>query len=465
MQKRIVDYTREEVDNMFGYDMFPSEFLITFNQERNEDLQYKEQVDKDIDGIVKFINEHNTKLREKADWYDRQVDMGDYNIPCFWYLYAVDGDCRYRLDDDLRVDAKRVKKYLDVLDYNFGNTVLHGDYTEQFIDMYATESPVGELACDRNVEEYPDYTSRYVLEIDDPIILTSLEPYRLKSSNLYWDMEYKKHRLDVWVAVTYYFFGLAHNHDTLEADVLNSVFGDFTVVHQGLGMYTAGYNVVNDEWDNSIMNILYSVWSFGSAWSITHTEKEVRRIMTESFKYVQDHINPEYGRQSIQDHARIWVNLIRWGLYNELTSHYNIHAPMYLNLRSYYFDDTRYDYCGGSIDMKWVSGTYQNSILYGEWGYKNKLYDSSLDMPETLDDTFTVYGDKWVTCKDRQQKFIDELMSCVLEDMGCKDGYIKHRHPVGMSDYEYNKLRHKEGYLQDAVETLQEVLADEFKGL
>ena len=115
MQKRIVDYTREEVDNMFGYDMFPSEFLITFNQERNEDLQYKEQVDKDIDGIVKFINEHNTKLREKADWYDRQVDMGDYNIPCFWYLYVVDGDCRYRLSD-LKVDAKRVKKYLDVLD-------------------------------------------------------------------------------------------------------------------------------------------------------------------------------------------------------------------------------------------------------------------------------------------------------------------------------------------------------------
>lgn len=461
MQKRIVDYTREEVDNMFGYDMFPSEFLITFNQERNEDLQYKEQVDKDIDGIVKFINEHTIKLRKKAD----KICMENGNMPRFWYSYRVGGyKYPYQVDHDLTaVDAKRVKKYLDVLDYNFGNTMLHDDYIEQFTDMYATESPVGELACDRNIEDYPDHISRYVLEIDDPIIQTSLEQYRLKSSNLYWDMEYKKHRLDVWIAVTYYFFGLAHNHDTLEEDVLNSVFGDFAVVHQGLGMYAAYYSVVNDEWDNAIMNILYSVWSFGSAWSITHTEKEVRRIMTESFKYVQDHINSAYGRQSIQDHARIWVNLIRWGLYNELTSHYNIHAPMYLNLRSYYFDSTRYDYCGGSIDMKWVSGTYQNSILYGEWGYKNKLYDSSLDMPETLDDTFTIYGDKWVTCKDRKQTLLDELLSCVLDDMGCKDS--KHIHPAGMSDYEYSKLRHKESYLQDTVETLEEVLEDEFKGL
>lgn len=458
MQKRIVDYTREELDNMFGYDTFPSEFLITFNQERNEDLQYKEQVDKDIDGIVKFIKEHITKLYKKAD----KICMEDHNMPSFWYYYRV-GGYTYRLHDDLRVDAKRVKKYLDVLDYNFGNTVLHDDYIKQFIDMYATESSVGELACDRNIEDYPDHISRYTLEVDDPIIRTSLEPYRLQASNLYWDEEYKKHRLDVWIAVTYYFFGLAHNHSTLEADILNSVFGDFAVVHQGLGMYAGRYNIVNDEWDNAIMNILYSVWSFGSAWSITHTEKEVRRIMTESFKYVQDHINVEYGRQSIRDHARIWVNLIRWGLYNELTAHYNIHAPMYLNLRSYYFDGTRYDYCGGSIDMKWVSGTYQNSILYGQWGYKNKLYDSSLDMPETLDDTFTVYGDKWVTCKDRKQIFIDNLLSCVLADMGRKD--IKHQHPVGMSDHEYNKLRHEEGCLQDAIETLGEVLEDEFEGL
>ena len=115
--------------------------------------------------------------------------------------------------------------------------------------------------------------------------------------------------------------------------------------------------------------------------------------------------------------------------------------------------------------MKWVSGTYQNSILYSEWGYKNKLYDSSLDMPETLEDTFTVYGDKWVTCKDRLQKFINEMLSYVLEDMECNDIYIQHKHPVGMSDYEYSKLRHKEGCLQDTVETFQEVLADEFKGL
>lgn len=459
MQKRIVDYTREELDNMFGYDTFPTEFLITFNQERNEDLQYTEQVDKDIDAIVKFINEHSTKLHKKAD----KVCMEDYNMPTFWYYYPVGGYRKFRLQDVLKADVKRVKKYLDVLDYNFGNTVLHDDYIEQFIDMYATESSVGELACDRNTEEYPDHISRYMIEVDDPIIRTSLEPYRLQASNLYWNEEYKKHRLDVWIAVTYYFFGLVHNHDTLEADILNSVFGDFVVVHQGLGMYAAGYSIVNDEWGNAIMNILYSVWSFGSAWSITHTEKEVRRIMTESFKYVQDHVNTEYGRQSIHDHARIWVNLIRWGLYNELTAHYNIHAPMYLNLRSYYFDGTRYDYCGGSIDMKWVSGTYQNSILYGQWGYKNKLYDSSLDMPETLDDTFTVYGDKWVTCKDRKQIFIDKLLSCVLADMVRKD--IKHQHPVGMSDYEYNKLRHEEGYLQDAIETLQEVLADEFKGL
>lgn len=463
MQKRIVDYTREEVDNMFGYDMFPSEFLITFNQERNEDLQYKEQVDKDIDGIVKFINEHSTKLSEKVRWYDDQVNVKNNDIPYFWVTYLAARD--YPYTGDLLANAERIKYYLNILDYNFGNPALHEEYIEQFIDMYATESPIGELACDRNAQTYLDHVDRYMLEVDDPIVRTSLEPYRLQASNLYWNQEYKKHRLDVWVAVTYYFFGLAHNHDTLEADVLNSVFGDFAIVHQGLGMYSSRCNVVNNEWDNAIMNILYSVWSFGSAWSITHTEKEVRRIMTESFKYVQDHINVEYGRQSIRDHARIWVNLIRWGLYNELSVDYNIHAPMYLNLRSYYFDGTRYDYCGGSVDMKWVSGTYQNSILYSEWGYKNKLYDSSLDMPETLDDTFTVYGDKWVTCKDRLQKFIDEMLSYVLEDMECNDAYIKHKHPVGMSDYEYSKLRHNEGCLQDTVETLQEVLADEFKGL
>lgn len=463
MKKRIVDYTREEIDNMFGYDMFPSEFLSTFNQERNEDLQYKEQVDKDIDGIVKFINEHSIKLSEKVRWYDDQINVSGYNCPDFWYLYAVDGEYQYQ--DDLIVSAERVKGYLDVLDYNFGNTSLHQDYIEQFIDMYAIASPTGEIACDLSAQVDPDHVERYMLEVDDPIVRTSFEPYRLQASNLYWNEEYREHRLDVWVAITYYFFGLAHKHDTLEADILNSVFGDFAVVHQGLGMYAARCNIVNNEWDNAIMNILYSVWSFGSAWSITHTEKEVRRIITESFKYVQDHINVEYGRQSIRDHARIWVNLIRWGLYNELTVDYNIHAPMYLNLRSYYFDGTRYDYCGGSIDMKWVSGTYQNSILYSEWGYKNKLYDSSLDMPETLEDTFTVYGDKWVTCKDRPQEFVDEMLSCVLEDMECNDIYIKHKHPVGMSDYEYSKLRHKEGCLQDTVETLQEVLADEFKGL
>ena len=463
MQKRIVDYTREELDSMFGYDTFPTEFLITFNQERNEDLQYKEQVDKDIDGIVKFINEHITKLSEKVRWYDDQVNVKNNDIPDFWITYLAARD--YPYTGDLPANAERIKYYLNILDYNFGNPALHEEYIEQFIDMYATESPIGELACDRNAQTYPDHVDRYMLEVDDPIVRTSLEPYRLQASNLYWNQEYKTHRLDVWIAITYYFFGLAHNHDTLEADVLNSVFGDFAIVHQGLGMYSAKCNVVNNEWDNAIMNILYSVWSFGSAWSITHTEKEVRRIMTESFKYVQDHVNTEYGRQSIHDHARIWVNLIRWGLYNELTAHYNIHASMYLNLRSYYFDGTRYDYCGGSIDMKWVSGTYQNSILYSEWGYKNKLYDSSLDMPETLEDTFTVYGDKWVTCKDRPQWFINEMLSYVLEDMDCNDIYIKHKHPVGMSDYEYSKLRHKEGYLQDTVETLQEVLADEFKGL
>lgn len=460
MQKRIVDYTREEVDSMFGYDTFPSEFLTTFNQERNRNASYKQQVDNDIENIVRFINDHVRKLADRVNNYHSNLTTSK-----FWDTY-ISEVCRGSWVHKLSyVDVNRVKGYLNILDYNFGTSTLHTEYTEQFVNMYSVSSSTGQLACDLKVQEYPDHIDRYTIEVDDPIISTSLAPYRLCASNSYWKAEYKEHPLDVWIAITYYFFGLSHTHNKVDDDILNSVFGDFAVVHQGLLLYVCTCNAVNNEWDNVIMNILYSIWSFGSAWSMTHTEKEVRRIVTESFSYVQDHINVDYGRQSIQDHARIWVNLVRWGIYNEITAHYNIHAPMHLNLRSCYFEGTRYDYCGGSIDMKWVSGSYQNSILYGEWGCKNKLYDSSLDMPKALNETFTVYRDKWITDEDRKQKFVDRLLVAVLQDINSSDNCIKYKHPVGMSDYEYSKLRHKEDYLEDTVEVLKEVLADEFKGL